>query len=80
MIKVDGKIEEVPPNGHSVTNVREFKIKDKNYVAVIFHYQSGSYSSTTTRIFEEVSNSFDSSLPIFDKPLKNNPKEEGKTE
>ncbi len=66
MIEVNGKIEDVPPKGHSVTNVREFKIKDKSYLAVINHYQSGSYSSTTTRIFEEVSGSFSSTLPVCD--------------
>lgn len=66
MIEVDGKIKDVPPNGHSVTNVREFKIGEESYIAVIDHYSTGSCSSITTRFFKEVSKGFVSTLPVFD--------------
>lgn len=78
MIKIDGKIENVEPNGRSTENAREFKIGEKSYLAVIHHYQHDQYHNVSVRIFEEVTEGFDSTLAIFEKTLEAKKMEEKK--
>ena len=67
MINVEGKIKVVPPNGHSVTNVKQFKIGDDTYLAVIYHYLSGKHTSVSIELFKKCStDGIDSTLYVSD--------------